>query len=333
MKVLVYFENLNSIKKSGIGRAERHQREALSFQGIEYTNDPKDSYDVAHINTYWWKSHRALRKAKKKGIPVIVHGHSTFEDFKNSFRLWKVVEPLFDRQLKYMYSRADMIIAPTNYAKSLIKGYGFCQNVIAVSNGLDLSDYQDDPEAVRLFREKFGLAPDEKFVMGVGFPFERKGLIDFIEVARRFPDTKFLWFGGLQRILTSRKILKAIEGKPHNVIMAGYTDGRLIRGAYQSASCMFFPTYEETEGIVVLEALGSHCPLLVRDIGVYEDWLTDGIDCHKGKTNDEFERTIRDLLENGERKEILEAGYLVASERTLERVSNELKDAYESLLK
>ena len=333
MKTLIYFQNVDAIKRSGIGRAMSHQLKACEEAGVETTIDKDDSFDIAHINTYFGKSHRVLKKCKKKGIPVIVHGHSTYEDFRNSFRLWKLMEPTFDHQLKYMYSRADMIIAPTPYAANLIKGYGYCQNVIAISNGIAMSEYGRDEEAVMRFREKYGLAKDEKFFMGVGFPFQRKGLHDFIEVARSFPDVKFFWFGGLQRILTSTKILKAIKHKPDNVIMAGYCSGALIKAAYHEASALFFPSYEETEGIVVLEALATKCPLVVRDIGVYDPWLEDGKNCHKCKNNAEFVTALRKLLEEGEDPAVLEAGYQVALERDLPKVGEKLKRAYETLLK
>ena len=332
MKTLIYFQNADTISHSGIGRAMKHQLIACKQAGVEPIIDKNAEYDIAHINTYFGKSHRVLKHCKKKGIPVIVHGHSTYEDFRNSFRLWKVMEPTFDRQLKYMYSRADMIIAPTPYARDLIKGYGYCQNVIAISNGIELNAYKRNEEAIAKFREKFGLAKDEKFVMGVGFPFERKGLIDFIEVARSLPDIKFIWFGALARILTSTKILKAIKRKPSNVIMAGYCEGDLIKGAYHEAVCLFFPSYEETEGIVVLEALATHCPLLIRDIGVYKPWLSDGINCHMAKDNQGFIANLKRLIEEGEDQKILEQGYKVAEERDLAKVGEELKKAYQSLL-
>ena len=333
MKTLIYFENADGLKRSGIGRAMAHQLQACKDAGVETTIDKKDAFDIAHINTYFGKSRRTLRRVHKKGVPVIVHGHSTYEDFRNSFRLWKMIEPFFDSWLTYMYKRADMIIAPTPYARDLIKGYGLCQNVIAISNGIDIPAYGETKEGQKAFRERFGVKEGEKFVMGVGFPFQRKGLPDFIEVARRFPDTKFIWFGFLQRILTQPKILKAIKHKPDNVIMAGYCSGDLIKGAYQTASAMFFPSYEETEGIVVLEALACKCPLLLRDIGVYKPWLERGVHCRMASDNDGFEKELRDLLENGEKPEVLEAGYQVALERDLPKVGEQLKQAYETLLK
>lgn len=309
-----------------------HQMEACKLAGIDFTIDPHDAFDLAHINTVWGKSHRLLRRCKKKGIPVIVHGHSTYEDFRNSFALWRLIEPVFDAQLNYMYSRADLVITPTPYSQKLISGYGLQKNVIAISNGIKPEEYAPNPKAVAEFRAKFSLRADEKFVMGVGFPFERKGLQDFFEVARKFPDVKFIWFGHLARILMSAKVKKWIRHRPKNAIMAGYQSGNTIKGAYQSATCLFFPSYEETEGIVVLEALASRTPLVVRDIGVYEPWLHDGIDCHKGKTNEDFTKQIAALLKEGEKEEILRNGYAIAEERSLDLVGQELKKAYESLL-
>ena len=66
MKVLLYFEKEEKIKKSGIGRALRHQIAALTSAGVEYTLDPKDTYDIAHINTYFPESKKLVKKLKKK---------------------------------------------------------------------------------------------------------------------------------------------------------------------------------------------------------------------------------------------------------------------------
>lgn len=333
MRVLLYFEDANGIKNSGIGRARSHQIRALKSAGIDFSEDPKDGpFDVAHINTLWAKSHRLLRSCHQKGIPVIVHGHSTYEDFRHSFRCWKLVEPTFDRQIRYMYSRADYMITPTPYSRDLILSYGFSPKVVAISNGIDCQEYQEDKTAQQAFRQKFALQENEPFVMGVGFPFERKGILDFIEVAKHFPEVKFFWFGHLARILTQEKILRAIRHKPANVILPGYVKGELIHGAYQSATCLFFPSYEETEGIVVLEALASHCPLLVRDIGVYHPWLTDGVNAHFGKNNEDFIQTISYWLKHGEDQAILEAGYQVALDRSLDRIGKQLKTAYEDAI-
>ena len=71
MKVLLYEQNANMQKKSGIGRALRHQKKALELNGIETTFDKNDSYDFVHFNSCFPKSLRFAKKLDKKGVPYI----------------------------------------------------------------------------------------------------------------------------------------------------------------------------------------------------------------------------------------------------------------------
>lgn len=332
MKVLLYEQNANMQKKSGIGRALRHQKFALENNGHEVTFDPKDTYDFVHVNSSFPKTIRFVKKLQKKGIPVLVHGHSTYEDFRNSFRCWKLIEPWFDRNLTRLYGTADYIVTPTNYSKGLIENYKCTKcPVEAISNGIMLDQYAPNEEKVRKYREHFGIKEGQKVVIGVGLLFERKGLIDFFEIARRMPDVTFIWFGHLQHILVPHKINKAIRNRPKNAIMPGYIDGDVIKGAMQAADVFLFPSYEETEGIVALEALASRTPLLVRDIGVYADWLKDGESCFKAKDNDGFIEKINYILNNDTTK-VTNKGYEVVEERSIEKVGKQLVAAYEKVI-
>lgn len=331
MKVLLYFEKEEKIRKSGIGRALRHQIQALTSQGIEYTLDPNDTYDIAHINTYFPASKRLVKRLKKKGIPVIVHGHSTKEDFMNSFRLWKVMALWFYPNLMWFYKNADYIITPTEYSKRLIDSYKLGTEVIYVSNGINKEEYAYDADKIDAFKKHFNIQDGQKVVMGVGFPFNRKGIKDFFEVARERSDVTFIWFGYLQKILTTLDVLKAIKNRPSNVIMPGYIDNAIIKGAYRYSECLFFPSHEETEGIVVLEALASSCPVLIRDIGVYSDWLENGRDCYKAKDNKQFLSQL-DKIMTSDNSSIIDEGLKRVDERTLSVVGKQLKEAYEYVL-
>jgi 1,2-diacylglycerol-3-alpha-glucose alpha-1,2-glucosyltransferase len=70
---------------------------------------------------------------------------------------------------------------------------------------------------------------------------------------------------------------------------------------------------------------------VVRDIGVFDPWLVNGVSCYKGHDNDEFAELVRGTVERT-LPDTREEGYKVASERTLEAVGQKLKAVYESVL-
>lgn len=331
MKVLVYFEQQGKLKQSGIGRALTHQKQALTLANVDFILEKNDSYDLAHINTLFSGSYRLLKKCHKKGMKVIVHGHSTKEDFRKSFRCWKLIAPIFNHMIMKMYKHADAIITPTPYSKGLIENYkGVNCPVYAISNGIMANEYSYNEENVKAFDDFFKISNDKKIVICAGLYFERKGILDFFDVARKMPDVEFIWFSHLNKHLTQHKILKAIKNRPSNVLMPGYVDIKVLRGAFHKADCYFFPSYEENEGIAVLEAMASGLPIVVRDIGVFKDWLSDGVNCYKAKNNTEFIEKINKVFES-DNSELIENANKVIEERTLDKIGNELKKVYETV--
>lgn len=333
MKILLYFESEKALQNSGIGRALKHQKAALKSAGIEFTTDPWDEdYDILHINTVGINSESIIKKARKEGKPVIYHAHSTEEDFRNSFILSNQIAPLFKKRLVSLYSSADIIITPTPYSKSLLEGYGIDIPIYAVSNGIDLNRFDYDDEKVKAFKKYFSLKDTDKVVLSVGLYFERKGILDFIEIAKKCPQYKFIWFGYTNPVMIPKNIREVVENYPDNVMFPGYVKGAIIEGAYAGSNCFFFPSYEETEGIVVLEALAARQQVLLRDIGVFDPWLIDGVNCYKGNSNEEFIEKLVGIVENKLPKTNIE-GRETAKERSIAAVGLQLKAIYEELLK
>ena len=184
MKILLYFEGENLIKVSGIGRAFEHQKRALASQGIEYTTDPWDNdYDILHINTYGANSESIIRHARGEGKKVIYHAHSTEEDFRDSFFLSNQIAPLYRTWLINLYNKADAIITPTPYSKSLLENYGITLPIYPVSNGIDPERYKKDQEKIKAFRKYFSLRSS----WGLGFCSSEKDSLISWKLQRNFP--------------------------------------------------------------------------------------------------------------------------------------------------
>ena len=331
MKVLLYTEMEKAVAKSGLGKAIQHQMKALELVHVPYTTNPRDDFDILHINTYFPYSYELALKAKKDGKKIVYHAHSTEEDFRNGFVFSKQVSPLFKKWLIKCYSLGDIIVTPTEYSKKILEGYPIDRKIYAISNGIEIEKIQRNEELGKLFRETYGFSTDDKVILGIGLYIERKGIVDFVELARRMPEYHFIWFGYSPLSAATKAVRDAVNTKLDNLIFAGYVEAEMIIGGMSGSDLYIFPTLEETEGIPIVEACACRCPALIRDIPVFDEWLQDGVNVYKAKDVDDFEVKIKKII-NHELPDLTDKAYLVAKERSLEIVGEKLKKVYEEVL-
>lgn len=331
MKVLLYTEGEKVIGKSGLGKAINHQQKALDLAGIEWTTDSKDDYDILHINTYFPISYEFAKRAKKNGKKIIYHAHSTEEDYKDGFILAKQTSSMFKKWLIKCYSLGDIIVTPTIYSKNLLENYDMNRKIYAISNGIEIDKFKRNPKLGHLFRETYGYSNNDKVIIGVGLYIERKGIVDFVELAKRMPEYKFIWFGHSSLSVATKPVKDAVNTELDNLIFAGYVESEMIIGAMSGCDLYLFPTLEETEGIPIIEACACKCRALIRDIPVFNNWLEDGKNVYKAKNLDEFETKIKKII-NNELPDLTEEAYNVAYDRRLEVIGKQLKNVYEEVL-
>ncbi len=334
MKVLLYAEGLKTIGKSGLGKAIQHQQKALDHVNVSYTLDPKEDYDILHINTYFFKSYFLARKAKKMGKKIVYHAHSTEEDYKDGFILAKQTSKLFKWWLIKCYSYGDIIVTPTEYSKKLLKGYKGLENkkIVAISNGIELDFFKSDKKYRNSFRKRYGYTEKDKVIIGIGLYIRRKGIVDFVELAKRLPEYKFIWFGESPLAAATEDVKEAVHTKLDNLCFAGYVEQPLIREALGGCDLYLFPTLEETEGIPIIEACAMKTNAIIRDIPIFNDMFENEKNIYKAKDVDEFEELIRKFF-NNELESLTDEAYKISKTKDIKEVGRMLKDVYEEVLK
>ena len=66
-------------------------------------------------------------------------------------------------------------------------------------------------------------------IICVGLFFARKGIIDFVEIAKKLPEYTFIWFGHVPMYSIPKNIRQIVkEEHPDNVIFPGYIRGEII---------------------------------------------------------------------------------------------------------
>jgi glycosyltransferase involved in cell wall biosynthesis len=294
MLVSHYFEFEEHVT-GGISESVAHQRKMLRKQGIPYTTQPRLDADVLHCNVM---GPRSVYYARKADIPVVAHTHVTAEDFGESFRFTNALAKPLRPYLEYAYGHADHLVCPSEYNEGVIDDYTD-RPARVITNGVDTEKLDGFKRLREEYLDRYDLTPPVVFL--VGHVIKRKGLEAFVETARNLPDIDFAWFGPIDRELKGRSTKRRIDNSPSNCTFTGFIDD--IRGAYAAGDIFFFPTYEENEGIALLEAMAAGKPPVVRDIETFS-WLTDGKDALKADSDGGFVDAIRRLEDDDLRERL-----------------------------
>lgn len=332
VKVLLYTEGMKTIGVSGLGKAIEHQKKALTDASVSYTTNRSEEYDILHINTWFIKSYFVAKRAKRKGKKIVYHAHSTEEDYRNGFILANQTSKLIKWWLIKCYSLGDVIVTPTEYSKKLLENYRGLENkkIYAISNGIELDFFKRKKGDRKSFRERYGYQEEDKVIISIGLYIRRKGIVDFVELARRLPEYKFIWFGESPLLAATEDVRKAVNTTLPNLKFAGHVEQELIREALGGCDLYLFPTYEETEGIPIIEATIMKRDAIIRDIPIFEEF-EDKKSIYKAKDVDEFEVLIKKFF-TGELPSLVDEAYTIAKKRDIKEVGKELKKVYEELM-
>lgn len=323
MHISHYFE-FQSHVTGGIKESVRHQRKMLDQRDIEYTTSPDLSAEILHLNVMGPRSLLLAKRASRSGTQVVIHTHVTAEDFRNSMRFSNLISRPLRPYLQRAYGLGDRLICPSPYNQRLISHYTDVETRV-ISNGVDADKFEGFASLRDTYLERYDLTPPVVFM--VGHVFKRKGLETFVATARELPSLDFVWFGPRERWLKDRATKRLIDASPANCTFTGFIDD--IRGAYAAGDIFFFPTYEENEGITLLEALLTGKAILIRDIETF-DWLEDGTHCLKRDGG--FASAIQQLTDPSLRRDLGERANQLSDQYRLENVADELVDCYEGLL-
>lgn len=149
-----------------------------------------------------------------------------------------------------------------------------------IPNGVDATKFQFEfsPEEAAAFREQYA-APNEKIIMFVGRGVREKGaqvLIAALPKVRTFyNDAKLVIAGGGQRqhLVDQAQYL----GMGPYVFFTGFIPDDALLRLYKVADIACFPSLYEPFGIVALEAMAAHTPLVVSDAGGLPEVVENGV--------------------------------------------------------
>lgn len=296
----------DKVKGQGVGSAYLEQvdlvRNGLGDNYEVFVNK-KGFADIMHFHTIDLKHYFKAKFAKfASSKPVTVgYVHFTPETVDDSLTLPKPIKYIFYKYVIAFYKSMDYLVTVNPYFIDILEKYGvkrdkvtYIPNFVSEKNFCALNEN----EKIQI-RKKHGLKKEDFIVVGVGQVQTRKGVGDFISIAEKMKDIKFMWAGGFSfgMITAGYKELKsAMEDKESNVDFLGILDRDRMNEIYNMADLLFLPSFQELFPMTILEAFNCKLPILLRDLdiypGVFEGYYL------KGGNVQEFSEIIKKLKDD-----------------------------------
>jgi D-inositol-3-phosphate glycosyltransferase len=185
---------------------------------------------------------------------------------------------------RWLAKVADHIVAPSRLERQNLWRFYHApaDRVGIIPCGVDLAHFRPmDREAAR---RRLGIARDADVALFVGRFARLKGLDNLIAaialLSARFPRLQLLVIGGDGPRASSTRDLQQVAEKlkiGDRVRFVGRVEQEYLPPYYAAADLLALPSYYESFGLVVLEALACGIPVVGTPVGAVETIVTDGL--------------------------------------------------------
>lgn len=322
MKVNFVVEDFGSMKYVGCSTLAKSLYDNLNIE--KAWNSFNSDSDLDHFHTFGPFS---LSLNLKESRPSVLTAHSTPRANVGNILL---SEEFWRKIYSKIYNKFDNIIAVSETSKKELIDMGIDRDISVIYNGVDRNKFYFDEKAREEIRKRYGLKDDELLVINVGQKTVRKGIFDFISMAKRHPDVKFLWVGGMPYSGFSEKyseIKKAVSQKYDNLMLPGYVED--LNTHYCAADLMLNPSSFETFGLTILEAMSVGLPVIMKDIEVFQELYSySGMIC---QDREEMDSCVENLKDENYRKAMKKKSLETAQHFDIKKIAEQHVELYRRL--
>jgi len=324
----------------------------FNYYGYEhYTFSPRlffeslkeaDSYDLVHITAVWnfpvlAGSIASLLRKK----PYVISTRGAIYEKAVNLKSKNKKLLYYHLAAQHYLKRASALHFTTKDEREKVLSYLKLDNKsVVIPNGIDLSLYHSlPPEGI--FREKYPLLKDKKYILFLGRITPIKGLDILInafkEISRVDPDIVLVIAGP-----DAEGYGKEVKGLLHEygifdrVLFTGMLTGDDKLSAYRDADIFVLSSYSENFGMSVVEAMACGKPVIISDkVGIHQEVEQNRAGIIVEANSGSLFKGLKMVLGSEElRKELsLNAKKMVEEYYDIDKVADKMRTFYESFFK
>lgn len=289
---------------------------------------PKDvvsGLDLIHAQHMFTAGRLARHVARKYNKPLVYTYHTLIAEYTHyAGFLSPVVKAYLQNMSKRFCNTCNQVITPSNPMKKILRGYGITAPIEVVMTGIEPKNYKRaSKEEDKMLREKYKIGPEAKICLYLSRVAKEKNLDflfkAFVKIQEECPKSHLLVVGGgpEEEWAHSRVKELGIDGK---VTFTGMLPKIEANKLFGFGDIFTFPSYTETQGIVIAEAMAAETPpVAVGKMGPL-DLVHDGKDGYLTKLSiSDFVEKVVKLLKDDKLREI----FATEGKSRVEEFSNE----------
>jgi glycosyltransferase involved in cell wall biosynthesis len=292
----------------------------------------RDRITLIHVTTPGPIGVAGIYAARRSGLPVVGTFHTDLAAYTPQLRGSRLIRNLVGRQMRWMYSRCDRVLVPSESARErLISAHVDPRQIDLWRRGVDADLFSPAKRSLAL-RERWRVCERRPAVMYVGRLSREKGLgmLRAVQSAmyRRGVEHRLLLVG-------DGPCRRELQAELPDALFTGMLRPAEAAIALASADLFLFPSDTDTDGQAVLEAQASGVPVLVPSLGGPKEYIRPdetGIVCHAGSAEAFGHAAAMVLLDAPRRQRMSEAARAYALALRWQSTLAALYRAYTELL-
>ena len=287
-------------------------------------------FDIVHVHSYRHVHNLAVLFTKSRCF-MTLHWPDYPKGLRSKFM--DFIIPFFDKTVgKFLLHRYDKLIAVNGLEVSWIKNnFNISENKIKLIPNAIPKDYLKLRDGSSI-RKKFNIKKNKLVVLSFSRMHKSKGLDLTVNIAKFFPNVKFIIAGADAGELINLKSL-ASKLNLDNIIFMNDVDEKIKLNLFSSSDIFLFPSHYDAFGIVLLEAFSQKLAVIASDSGGIP-WVVDDAGLiFKDNDLDDLKNKLSLLINDPKlRSKYSKLGYSRVKNFTWENIVDSLDSEYKSKL-